>query len=82
MTQQLFVEPISDANEEQRRAQELARRYRCEYVELKGFKIQHELFRKIPVELMFRFNFIPLEELDDGRLAIALARSEPADGHR
>jgi type IV pilus assembly protein PilB len=72
MTQQLFVEPTSDANEEQRRAQELARRYRCEYVELKGFKIQHELFRKVPVELMFRFNFIPLEELEDGRLAIAL----------
>jgi type IV pilus assembly protein PilB len=72
MTQQLFVEPASDANEEQRRAQELARRYRCEYVELKGFKIQHELFRKVPVELMFRFNFIPLEELGDGRLAIAL----------
>jgi type IV pilus assembly protein PilB len=73
MTQQLFVEPISDANEEQRRAQELARRYRCEFIELKGFKIQHELFRKVPVELMFRFNFIPLQELEDGRLAIALS---------
>ncbi len=73
MPQQLFVEPIPNANEEQQRAQELARRYRCEYVELKGFKIQHELFRKVPVELMFRFNFIPLQELEDGRLAIALA---------
>jgi type IV pilus assembly protein PilB len=72
MTEQLFVEPISDANEEMRRAQELARRYRCEFIELKGFKIQHELFRKVPVELMFRFNFIPLQELEDGRLAIAL----------
>jgi type IV pilus assembly protein PilB len=73
MAQQLFVEPISDANDEQKRAQELAHRYRCEYIELKGFKIQHELFRKVPVELMFRFNFIPLEELEDGRLAIALS---------
>jgi type IV pilus assembly protein PilB len=73
MPQQLFVEPIPDANDEQKRAHELARRYRCEYVELKGYKIQHELFRKVPVELMFRFNFIPLQELDDGRLAIALA---------
>ena len=72
MTQELFAGPVSDANEEQQRAQELARRYRCEYIELKGFKIQHELFRKVPVELMFRFNFIPLEELADGRLAIAL----------
>ncbi len=73
MAQQLFVEPITNANEEQRRAQELARRYRCEYVELKEYKIQHELFRKVPVELMFRFNFIPLQEMEDGRLAIALA---------
>ena len=73
MTQQLFVEPVSGANDEQQRARELARRYRCEYVELKGFKIQHELFRKVPVELMFRFNFIPLQELEDGRLAIALS---------
>ena len=72
MSQQLFVEPIQDANEEQKRAYELARRYRCEFVELKGFKIQHELFKKVPVELMFRFNFIPLEEMEDGRLAIAL----------
>ena len=71
MTQQIFAGPVSDANEEQRHAQELAHRYRCEYIELKGFKIQHELFRKVPVELMFRFNFIPLEELADGRLAIA-----------
>jgi type IV pilus assembly protein PilB len=73
MAQQLFVEPTSDANDEQRRAQELAHRYRCEYVELKGYKIQHELFRKVPVELMFRFNFIPLQEMEDGRLAIALS---------
>jgi type IV pilus assembly protein PilB len=73
MSQQLFVEPIPDANDEQKRAHELARRYRCECVELRGFKIQHELFRKVPVELMFRYNFIPLEELADGRLAIAVA---------
>src|SRR6202158_83633 len=73
MSQQLFVEPIPNASEEQKRAHELARRYRCEYIELKGFKIQHELFRKVPVELMFRFNFIPLQELEDGRLAIALS---------
>ena len=29
--------------------------------------------KKVPVELMFRNNFIPLEEFDDGRLAIAIA---------
>src|SRR5512146_1970039 len=29
--------------------------------------------RKVPVELMFRFNFVPLEELAVGSLAIAMA---------
>ena len=73
MTQPIFAETIPDANDEQKRAQELARRYRCEYVQLKGFRVQHELFRKVPVELMFRFNFVPLEELEDCSLAIAIS---------
>ena len=55
------------------RGQDLARRYRCEFVDLKNFHIQHELFRKIPVDLMFRYNFVPLEDKDDGRLLIAIA---------
>ena len=52
---------------------ELARRYRCEFVDLKNFHIQHELFRKIPVDLMFRYNFVPLEDRPDGRLVVAIA---------
>ena len=52
---------------------DLARRYRCEFVDLKNFHIQHDLFRKIPVDLMFRYNFVPLEEQADGRLVIAIA---------
>ena len=39
-------------------AHDLARRYRCEYVDLKNFHIQHELFRKIKVDYMFRYNFV------------------------
>jgi len=69
---QLFIPTIPGSDETQR-AQELARRYRCEFVNLKNYKIQHELFKKVPVDLMFRDNFIPLEELPDGRLAIAIA---------
>ena len=52
---------------------DLARRYRCEFVDLKNFHIQHELFRKIPVDLMFRYNFVPLRRQPDGRLVIAIA---------
>ncbi len=55
------------------RAQDIARRYRCEFVDLNDFQLQHELFKKVPVDLMFRYNFIPLEETRDGRLAIAIA---------
>jgi len=54
-------------------SKDLARRYRCEFVDLKNFHIQHELFRKIKVDLMFRYNFVPLEEKPDGRLVIAMA---------
>ena len=54
-------------------ARELAQRYRCEFVDLRNFHIHHELFRKVPVDLMFRYNFVPLEETADNRLAIAIA---------
>src|SRR5665811_537481 len=50
----------------------LAHRYRCEFVDLKNFRIQHELFRSVPVDMMFRYNFVPLEQLED-RLVIAVS---------
>src|SRR5438874_9779398 len=58
---------------EETRARDVARRYRCEYVDLSDFQLHHDLFKKIPVDLMFRYNFVPLDETQDGRLAIAIA---------
>src|SRR5213596_2749 len=55
------------------KAQDIARRYRCEFVDLKEFQLHHDLFAKIVPRLMFRYNFVPLEETRDGRLAIAIA---------
>src|SRR6202522_3455147 len=55
------------------RARDIARRYRCEFIDLSDFQLHHDLFEKIPVELMFRYNFVPLEETPDGRLAVAIA---------
>src|SRR5215468_10471592 len=66
------VAPEKPATEADR-AQDIARRYRCEFVDLNDFQLQHELFKKVPVDLMFRYNFVPLEETRDGRLAIAIA---------
>ena len=54
-------------------ARDIARRYRCEFVDLHDFQLHHDLFTKIPPRLMFSYNFVPLEETHDGRLAIAIA---------
>jgi type IV pilus assembly protein PilB len=53
-------------------ARRLAQRYRCEFVDLKAAKIDSELFKSIPVDLMFRYNFVPLAA-HNGVLEIALA---------
>ncbi len=68
----IFVGGIA-TNDEVEHGKDLAQRYRCEFVDLKNFHIQHELFRKIKVDYMFRYNFVPLEEKDDGRLIVAIA---------
>ncbi len=62
----------SEPMNEVERAQVLARRYHAEFVDLKNFKIQVELFKSVPVDMMFRYNFVPLEQ-SEGRLAIAVA---------
>src|SRR6187399_2235142 len=57
-------------------ARQLAERYRCEFVELKGMHLDLELFKSIQVDLMFRYNCVPLRE-EDGCLVIAMA--DPSD---
>src|SRR5580658_10492931 len=69
---QLVPEPAS-VPDELARARDIARRYRCEFIDLSDFQLHHDLFEKIPVHLMFRYNFVPLDETADGRLAIAIA---------
>ena len=56
---------------EETRGRDLARRYRSEFIDLRQTHIQHELFKSIPVELMFSHNFVPLEE-HNGVLTIAI----------
>src|SRR5438067_11756759 len=63
---------IQDPSSELAQAQSMAARYRCEYVDLREGSIDHELFRSIPVDLMFRYNFMPLHA-QNGSLDIALA---------
>lgn len=65
---------IKTRNQEQEResAITLARRYHCEFVDFKTAAIDHDLFRSIPVDLMFRYNFVPLREAG-GVLEIAIS---------
>ena len=64
--------PAQQQAEEQAHARQLALRYRCDFVDLRETHIDHELFQTVPVELMFRYNFVPLR-LHEGTLDIALA---------
>ena len=54
-------EVISSPEQDIQRARDLAARYRYEFVDLATQHIDNDLFRSIPVEMMFRNNFVPLE---------------------
>ena len=66
----------------QRRAREdadsrsLAERHDLGWVDVREFRISNDLFRRIPIDLMLRYEFIPEAQLD-GRLAVVMA--DPTD---
>jgi type IV pilus assembly protein PilB len=57
---------------ERDQARRLAERYRCPFVDLREQRIDPELFRSIPAELMFRYKFVPLESRET-TLTVAMA---------
>jgi type IV pilus assembly protein PilB len=61
-----------DERNEREFARKLAERYRFAFIDLREQRIDAELFRTIPADLMFRYNFVPLE-LQNNVLAIAAA---------
>jgi type IV pilus assembly protein PilB len=61
---------------EEAQAQRTAARLGIPYIDLIDFPINHDLFRAIPVDLMFRYNFIPWKE-ESGRLLVVMA--DPSD---
>ena len=63
-----FTQP----SEEIAQAKTLAARYRCDFVDLREVRIDHDLFHSVPVDLMFRYNFVPINS-QNGHLDIALA---------
>jgi type IV pilus assembly protein PilB len=66
---------ITDEIGERERSLRLAERYRCPFVDLREQRIDPELFRSIPADLMFRFNFVPIESREN---ALVIAVADPA----
>jgi type IV pilus assembly protein PilB len=62
--------------DEEAAARNLAARYRLEYVDVASFAPDPELLQSVPVELMFRYNFLPYRR-EAGRLVLVMA--DPAD---
>jgi len=62
----------TDEAAEREQARRLAERYRCPFVDLREQRIDPDLFRSIPAELMFRYKFVPLEA-HDTTLMVAMA---------
>src|ERR1700753_1756889 len=63
---------LADPSADVEQAKAMAARYRCEFVDLREASIDHDLFRSIPVDLMFRYNFVPMTS-QNGTLEIALS---------
>src|SRR6202171_5712894 len=63
-----LLDPVAETAD----AKAVAARYRCEYVDLRESAIDHDLFRSVPVDLMFRYNFVPMHA-QNGTLEIAVA---------
>jgi type II secretory ATPase GspE/PulE/Tfp pilus assembly ATPase PilB-like protein len=57
---------------ERRQAEDFAARYGLEFVDMTRFRIDNDLFRRVPFDLMLRYEFIPESQLD-GRLSVVMA---------
>ena len=68
--------PVDAAERDQ--ARKLAERYRCPFVDLREQRIDPDLFRSIPAEMMFRYNFVPLESHDS---TLVVAMVDPSQLH-
>jgi type IV pilus assembly protein PilB len=71
-----LVQTPEDHSAETARARKLADRYRLEFVDMDDFRIDQELFRTIPADLMLRYGFVPYRR--DGR-ALVIVVSDPTD---
>ena len=67
---------VAKEQRQQREAADLAERLGLELVDMEQFRIDNDLFRSIPFDLMLRYSFIPDRQLP-GRLSVVMA--DPSD---
>jgi type IV pilus assembly protein PilB len=76
----LHREPVELGVDEHRveleQARRLAERYRIELVDMDRFRIDNDLFRSIPADLMLRYGFVPYRR--DGK-SLVIVVSDPSD---
>jgi type II secretory ATPase GspE/PulE/Tfp pilus assembly ATPase PilB-like protein len=79
-TSQFHTEPAELGADERRaeieQARRLAERYHVEFIDMDTFRIDQDLFRSIPAELMLRYGFVPYRR--DGR-TLSIVVSDPTD---
>jgi type IV pilus assembly protein PilB len=75
----LIEDPAQSSEErtaEAAAARRLAERYRLDFLDMQDFRIDQELFRSIPADLMLRYGFVPYRR--DGR-SLVIVMSDPTD---
>src|SRR5580693_8132705 len=76
----LHSEPVELGADERRaepeQARRLAERYHVEFIDMDTFRIDQDLFRSIPADLMLRYGFVPYRR--DGK-TLSIVVSDPTD---
>src|ERR687888_1340820 len=72
------IGPVTDADRhaELEHARRLAERYRLEFVDMDTFRIDQDLFRSIPADLMLRYGFVPHRRVGK---TLEIVVSDPTD---
>src|SRR5881296_1212728 len=73
-----LIPAVTDAEQraELEQARRLAERYRLEFVDMDTFRIDQDLFRSIPADLMLRYGFVPHRRVGK---ALEIVVSDPTD---
>ena len=63
-------------------ARRLAERYRLEFIDMETFRIDQDLFRSIPADLMLRYGFVPYRRVGKSLEIVVSDPIGPADDRR